>query len=217
MDASEITFDFDREQRLGLPEAVLCAGKTATQITQILTAAASRDHSLLLTRLSPEMHAQIDPESRLIDYESVSQTGFFGHRPGAAHLGRVAVVSAGTSDAPASFEAVRTLGFHNLQATLVMDVGVAGLWRLQARLEEIKNHQVVIVVAGMDGALASVIGGLVSAPVIVVPTSTGYGAARGGKTALAAALSSCAPGLLVCNIDNGYGAACAALRILGTP
>ena len=77
MDASEITFDFDREQRLGLPEAVLCAGKTATQITQILTAAASRDHSLLLTRLSPAMHAQIDPESRLIDYESVSQTGFF--------------------------------------------------------------------------------------------------------------------------------------------
>ena len=215
MTDTEITFDFDREQRLGLPEAVLCAGKTADQITHILVAAKTRNHSLLLTRLVPEMRGHIDPGKKLIHYDAVSQTGFFGHQPGPARSGSVAIVSAGTSDAPAALEAHRTLAFHNLHGSLIMDVGVAGLWRLQARIEEIQGHDVVIVVAGMDGALASVIGGLVAAPVIVVPTSTGYGAARQGETALAAALSSCAPGLLVCNIANGYGAACAALRILG--
>ena len=111
-------------------------------------------------------------------------------------------------------EAARTLAYYGETATEFADIGVAGLWRLEDRLTEIRAYPIAIVVAGMDGAIASVLGGLYGGAMIVVPTSTGYGAARGGETALAAALASCAPGLTVVNIDNGYGAACAALRML---
>ncbi|MBL8704068.1 MAG: AIR carboxylase family protein, partial [Rhodospirillales bacterium] len=107
-----------------------------------------------------------------------------------------------------------TLRYYGVGVSEIADVGVAGLWRLTARLDEIRRHKVVIVAAGMDAALPSVLGGLVAAPVIAVPTSVGYGVAVGGQTALNAALASCAPGVTVVNIDNGYGAACAALRIL---
>jgi NCAIR mutase (PurE)-related protein len=126
----------------------------------------------------------------------------------------VAVVCAGTSDLPASREAARTLEYYGEQASEFNDVGVAGLHRLLGRIEEIRSHRIVIAVAGMDGALVSVLGGLVKAPVIAVPTSVGYGASRAGETALGAALSSCAAGVTVVNIDNGFGAACAAMRIL---
>ena len=131
-----------------------------------------------------------------------------------AGTARVAVVTAGTSDAGPAREAVRTLAFNGHATTLIMDIGVAGLWRLTERVDEIAAHPVVIAVAGMDAALPSVLGGLVGSLVIAVPTSTGYGAARGGETALASCLTSCAPGIVVCNIDNGYGAACAAMRML---
>ena len=124
------------------------------------------------------------------------------------------MVSAGTSDAAVVREAARTLAFHGIAAEVMMDVGVAGLWRVLERRAELESFRAVIVVAGMDGALFSVIGGLVGGVVIAVPTATGYGAARGGSTALHSALTSCAPGLVVVNIGNGYGAACAALRIL---
>ena len=126
----------------------------------------------------------------------------------------VAIVAAGTADSPVAREAARTLRHEGVEATLVSDVGVAGLWRLMERIAEIARHPVVIAVAGMDAALASVLGGLVPGAVIAVPTSTGYGAAEAGRTALNAMLASCAPGVTVCNIDNGYGAAAAALRIL---
>jgi NCAIR mutase (PurE)-related protein len=128
--------------------------------------------------------------------------------------GSVAVVTAGTSDIPVAAEACRTLEFLGVKATCIVDVGVAGLWRLLERVDEITTCDVVIVVAGMDAALASVVGGLTGQPVIAVPTSTGYGAAADGDTALHAMLTSCAQGITVTNIDNGFGAACAANRIL---
>ena len=127
---------------------------------------------------------------------------------------RVAIVSAGTSDQPVCREAARTLAYHGHPSAEIGDVGVAGLWRLMDRIDEIRTYPVVIVVAGMDAALPSVVGGLVPGLVIAVPTSTGYGVAKGGATAMAAMLASCAPGVTVVNIDNGYGAACAALRAL---
>jgi len=124
------------------------------------------------------------------------------------------VVAAGTSDASVAREAARTLTYYGESPAEITDVGVAGLWRLLERIEEIRTMKVVIAVAGMDAALPTVIGGLVAAPVIGVPTSVGYGASENGQTALKAMLASCSPGLTVTNIDNGYGAACAALRIL---
>ena len=145
---------------------------------------------------------------------SQSLTALFGDFPPIVDLTRIAVVTAGSSDIPVAGEAIRTLRFHNMAATPFFDVGVAGLWRLQERLEEIADHSVVIVVAGMDGALVSVLGGLIGSVIIATPTSTGYGAAQNGQTALNAALTSCAPGIVVTNIDNGYGAACAAIRAL---
>jgi pyridinium-3,5-biscarboxylic acid mononucleotide synthase len=134
--------------------------------------------------------------------------------------GPVAIVMAGTSDLPVGRETARTLAFAGQPFREYTDIGVAGLWRLLEKIEDIRSSPVVIVAAGMDAALVSVVGGLVSSPVIALPTSVGYGVAEGGATALHAALASCAPGISVVNIDNGYGAACAALRIsrvLSTP
>ncbi|MGI9425043.1 MAG: nickel pincer cofactor biosynthesis protein LarB [Hyphomicrobiaceae bacterium] len=216
MSASEFNHDHDRTQRLGFAEAIFCQDKSPAQIASILRSAKDAGNPLLLTRLSPDKSADIVSVEQLeLDYDDVSQTAYFLRQPQSSRSGlSVAIVTAGTSDAAPAREAYRTLLFHDVEAELYFDVGVAGLWRLLDRLDEIRRHDVVIVVAGMDAALPSVLGGLVHQPIIAVPTSTGYGAARSGETALAACLTSCAPGVLVCNIDNGYGAACAALRIL---
>ena len=168
-----------------------------------------------MTRLSEAKFDALDAAHRdAMDYDPVSETGFFRFTQTPGRSGQVAVVTAGTSDARIAREASRTLEFNGEEATLFFDVGVAGLWRLTSRLGEIKAHPIVIAVAGMDAALVSVLGGLIPGILIGVPTSTGYGAARNGETALGASLSSCAPGVTICNIDNGYGAACAALRAL---
>lgn len=215
MSALEITHDWQRVDRLGFDEAVYCAGKSVPQIEAVLDGAHARHASLLLTRLDERQHAQLsDTKRQLIDYHALSRTAYFGEVSAPPHTGRVALVTAGTSDAPVASEAARTLGYYGDEAVEVHDVGVAGLWRLLERVDEIKAAPVTIVVAGMDGALPSVVAGLVPGAVIAAPTSVGYGATRGGETALCAALCSCAPGLVVVNIDNGYGAACAALRIL---
>ena len=126
----------------------------------------------------------------------------------------IGIVTAGTSDLGVAGEAARTLAFHGYAAPIIADVGVAGLWRLLERLEEIRRLRVIIAVAGMEGALFSVLAGLVAAPVIALPSSVGYGVATGGRVALEAALASCAPGLTVVNIDNGFGAACAAIGMM---
>ena len=149
-----------------------------------------------------------------LDYHPVSRTAILGGPAPARAAGRIAIVCGGTSDVPVAHEAARTLAFEGEDTTLVLDVGVAGLWRLTDRLADIRRHRVVIAVAGMEGALFSVLAGLVPCPVLAVPTSVGYGVGAGGRVALRAALASCASGLVVVNIDNGFGAAHAALRIL---
>ncbi len=211
----DFTFDWHRAARTGLPEAVLCSAKSPAQLGEILAAARGRGARLLLTRLEPAGFAALDGGAREgLDYDPLSRTAVLG---GEVELSepRVAVVAAGTSDLPVAREAVRTLAFGGHGAQLVADVGVAGLWRLMERIEEIRACRVVIAVAGMEGALFSVLGGLVAAPVVAVPTSVGYGVAEGGKAALTSALASCAPGVVTVNIDNGFGAACAAIKILG--
>ncbi len=211
----EVQLDLERQARIGIAEAILCRHKTPAQIEEILRQVMVNDRGALLTRLSKEAYAALPASiTSGVDYDPGSQTAFFNHSPGTLQPARVAVVAAGTSDARVAREATRTLEYHGHASTAIFDVGVAGLWRLLERGKEIAQHPVVIVVAGMDGALPSVLGGLVPSVVIAVPTTTGYGMARGGETALAACLTSCAPGVTVCNIANGYGAACAALRVL---
>tara|TARA_B100000405_G_scaffold181372_1_gene126836 strand:- start:80 stop:763 length:684 start_codon:yes stop_codon:yes gene_type:complete len=215
MAEQEMTIDFQRTERLGFGEAVFCSDKSSSQINEILVAVQNDGSPILMTRLSEAKFDALDAAHRYaMDYDPISETGFFRFAQTSGQSGRVAVVTAGTSDARIAREASRTLEFNGEEATLFFDVGVAGLWRLTSRLGEIKSHPIVIAVAGMDAALVSVLGGLIPGIMIGVPTSTGYGAARNGETALGASLSSCAPGVTICNIDNGYGAACAALRAL---
>lgn len=211
----ESVWDAARRARIGLAEAILCEGKTPAQIAAICADARKDGHPVLMTRLDSTVFAALPPEVRgEADYDALSRTALLGPPPAAVGASRIAVVTAGTSDLGVSREAVRTLAAYGETATEWADIGVAGLWRLLERLDDLKRFSVVIVVAGMDGALFSVIGGLLPGAIIAVPTSTGYGMSAKGETALRAALASCAPGILVTNIDNGYGAACAALRIL---
>jgi NCAIR mutase (PurE)-related protein len=210
----ETRFDWERQSRTGLPEAVLCEGKSADQIAATLRQAKERGTPLLLTRLGKKLHAGLSAFA--LDYDPISKTAIFDHLPKVdPTLGSVGIVAAGTSDIPVSREALRTLGFLGVSAEIYTDIGVAGLWRLMEEIPAIRRHEVLIAVAGMEGALFSVLSGLVRAPVVAVPTSNGYGVATGGRVALDAALASCAPGITVVNIDNGFGAACAARRILG--
>ena len=210
---SEFVLDAERTARIGLPEAIYAAGKSVAQIAAILEHA--RDAPLLLTRLSAEAFDRLPRWQRdRMDFDAVSRTAFFGPAPPVRDHAGVIVATAGTSDIPVAREAVRTLRWDGVAATEIADIGVAGLWRLLARVDELRAAPVVIVAAGMDAALPSVIAGLIPGSVIAVPTSVGYGVAAGGHAALNAILSSCAPGIVTVNIDNGYGAACAALRLL---
>jgi NCAIR mutase (PurE)-related protein len=213
--ADDFTFDFARRERIGLGEAVFCHGKTAEQIARAIGLASARAEPLLLTRMSVDLFQALSAADRsALDYDPFSRTAIFSPCPATDGPAEVAVVTAGTSDLPVAREAVRTLAFYGHAAREINDVGVAGLWRILAHEEELRRYAAVIVVAGMEGALFSVLGGLVGGLVIAVPTSIGYGAARAGKTALHSALTSCAPGMVAVNIDNGYGAACAAVRLL---
>ena len=215
-DPPEFVLDEQRASRVGFGEAVYCAGKSVAQIAAILEDA--RDRPMLLTRLDPACFAQLPAAvCHCLDYDPVSRTAFSGEAAVIDAPRRIAVVTAGTSDVPVAREALRTLAFNGYDAELVADVGVAGLWRLMRRLEFLRGMEVLIVAAGMDAALPSVIGGLVPGVIVAIPTSVGYGVAAGGHAALNAILASCAPGIVTVNIDNGYGAACAAMRVLGRP
>ncbi|PLW70728.1 nickel pincer cofactor biosynthesis protein LarB [Pseudohalioglobus lutimaris] len=212
-----VNYDYLRRERLGMPEAVLCAGKDMVSLNSIVAELAARpDHPVLFTRMEAGQLGGLDPEHRAaLDYDALSSTAVLhGHLP--ARPGNVAVVTAGTSDLRVAMEAARTLHFTGVSHKVYADIGVAGLWRLTERIEEISQCDVIIVVAGMDAALASVIGGLVGKCVIGVPTSVGYGVAADGTTALNAMLASCGQGVMVTNIDNGFGAACAAIRVLNS-
>ncbi|HTZ67312.1 MAG TPA: nickel pincer cofactor biosynthesis protein LarB [Roseiarcus sp.] len=210
----EFKVDFERGTRIGLDEALFCEGKTVDQIEAIADAVKAKTGRLLLTRLGQSKYeALCARHGAEFDFDPLSRTAILGQPHRALPTAPVAIVMAGTSDLPVGREAARTLAFAGQPYREYNDVGVAGLWRLLDRIEEIRSSPVVIVVAGMDAALVSVVGGLISGAVIALPTSVGYGVARDGATALNAALASCAPGISVVNIDNGYGAACAALRI----
>jgi len=207
--------DHERPERLGMPEAVLCSEKSDAQMRVIAADLIQHGGPTLFTRLSVERHAALPDELRSpLVYDAESETAVLG---GAlpARQGHVAVVAAGTSDLRVAAEAEATLTFSGVSTERIIDVGVAGIWRLQERLEDIRRADIVLAVAGMDAALVSVLGGLVGAPIVGVPTSVGYGVAAGGQTALNSALASCAQGVAVVNIDNGFGAACAAVRMLG--
>jgi NCAIR mutase (PurE)-related protein len=212
----DVLFDFDRSVRIGLPESVFCQGKSLDALTALLRKfARGSGHPILFTRLAAEVFHALPQDVRDgVDYHVNSRTAWGDTLPRRANGSRVAVVSAGTSDGMVAWEAGRTLSYLGIEHTMFEDCGVAGLWRLTGRLSEINAHDVVIAVAGMDAALASVLGGLTAKPLLAVPTSVGYGVVKNGESALSSMLASCAPGISVFNIDNGYGAACAAARIL---
>jgi hypothetical protein len=209
----DVNLDLARQDRIGLPEAILCEPKSTAQLHTILERARDAAKPLLLTRLT-DAQATALSEAWVLDDDRASRTAYFQWTSQSTTTGRIAIVAAGTSDAPVAREAARTLLFHHEEALEVYDVGVAGLHRFLARVDELRQRRVVIAVAGMDAALISVTGGAVGGVVIGVPTSVGYGVAAGGQSALHAALASCASGVVVVNVDNGYGAACAALRVL---
>jgi pyridinium-3,5-biscarboxylic acid mononucleotide synthase len=209
--------DLDRERRRGYPEAVLCAGKTPAQVGAIAAALRAHAARTLFTRAAHEHARAVLAE--LPDAEYAQDCGLLAWPPDPPEPvgGRVLVVAAGTSDHAVAREALLTARHLGRAADLVMDVGVAGLHRLLGKLDSLRAAKVIVVVAGMDGALPAVVAGLVSAPVIAVPTSTGYGAAFGGVAALLTMLNSCAPGVAVVNIDNGYGAGHLAAQIAAPP
>lgn len=204
--------DTAREARLGLPEVVYAPGKTAAQIAGVVgSLLAANSGPVLVTRIEAVAAAEVrralpeclpDPDARLLTWRPAPPLGF-----------ALAVVSAGTSDGPVAAEAAAVARAVGLTVTRISDVGVAGLHRLLAERERLDAADAVVCIAGMEGALPSVVAGLVGRPVIAVPTSVGYGAAFEGVTALLAMLSSCAAGVVVVNIDSGFGAAMAAFRI----
>jgi NCAIR mutase (PurE)-related protein len=205
-DLGHSTLDVDRARRTGAAEVIYGAAKTPDQIVAIATAMLARGQNVLVTRASVEAFEHLReraPDARRFD---ASGAVTIVREPPAPAATTIAIVSAGTSDLPVAEEAAVTAGFYGSPVAVIQDVGVAGIHRLFARLDEIRTARVVVVVAGMEGALPSVVGGLVERPVIAVPTSVGYGASFGGLSALLGMLNSCASGLSVVNIDNGFGA-----------
>ena len=220
--------DTDREARTGTGEAVYCAGKTPEQLLRILRKFREKGCRVLGTKCSAEQAKFITDAGEQIRYDSISRVislsgdalakqkrgrsaGKLGR---AVNLGPVAVCCAGTADLPIAEEAAQTLEFYGVKVNRHFDVGIAGLHRLLSKIGDIRKSKIVIAVAGMEGALPGVIAGLVKSPVIAVPTSVGYGTSFGGISALLTMLNSCAEGVTVVNIDNGFGAAIAALRML---
>tara|TARA_B100000686_G_scaffold322360_1_gene376027 strand:- start:3489 stop:4139 length:651 start_codon:yes stop_codon:yes gene_type:complete len=210
----EHELDLNRIKRIGLAEAIFCKDKSINQIINICKDLNKKD-TTLFTRLSEEKYKGLPPNiKKLINYDLASMTGIYGKSKKVDKTSKVALICAGTSDMSYLLEAKYTLKCAGYKSDIYPDIGVAGLWRLQKYIKKISNYKVCIVAAGMDGALVSVLGGLIPNPIIAIPTSTGYGVSNKGNTALNSMLTSCAPGVTVVNIDNGYGAACAALRII---
>jgi NCAIR mutase (PurE)-related protein len=206
--------DHHRALRRGFPEAVFGQGKTPGQIVGIVERIAGNGQRVLVTRTDAEVHRQVAsvrPEAR---YHEAARCITVETGPAPTLAGRVAIAAAGTSDLPVAEEAAVTAAFHGAEVDRIYDVGVAGLHRLLDRADTIRQADVVLVVAGMEGALPSVVAGLVDSPVVAVPTSVGYGASFNGLAALLAMLNSCASGVGVVNIDNGFGAAHLACLIL---
>lgn len=198
--------DIGREKRRGFPEVIYCSGKAKEHLKKISLELLKKKQDLLLTRLERKNFTYLRRSIPSLKYNPLAKIGYLSQRPGVFKKGLVAVISAGTSDLPVAEEAVVTLEIMGNRVEKFYDVGVAGVHRLMHCLDKIKKAKAVIVIAGMEGALASIVSGLVSSPVIAVPTSCGYGANFGGLSALLAMLNSCSPGIVVVNIDNGFGA-----------
>jgi len=207
--------DHHRAVRDNFPEVVYCAGKNPEQLVAIFTHLTRQHDNLIGTRATLEDFTVVSRAVPDVKYDPVARLLYVQRRP-LTGRGKVSVVTAGTADQPVAEEAALCLEIMGAQTDRIYDVGVAGVHRLLDKLERINRAQVIIVVAGMEGALASVVGGLTNHPVVAVPTSVGYGASFRGLTALLAMLNSCASGVGVVNIDNGYGAAALAMAILNT-
>ncbi len=216
-DLSFAQVDHHRSLRQGLPEVIYCSGKTVEQVVAICDGLKRANGGFLGTRVTPEQAVEVQrhfPDAR---WNALARTIVLERTPRATPLtGPLLIISAGTSDLPVAEEAAEVAQASGLAVERLTDVGVAGIHRLLKANETLRRAAVLIVVAGMEGALPSVVGGLVQAPVIAVPTSVGYGASFGGIAALLAMLNCCAAGVTVMNIDNGFGAAVAAYRILST-
>jgi NCAIR mutase (PurE)-related protein len=212
-DLSIARLDHHRGIRNGFPEVVLCQGKQLNHIVKILEKLTAGDGPVLATRASQEVYDAVRSQIPGLDYNPLARTIMYEPVPLPKRQGSILVITAGTADIPVAEEAAVTASIMGNHVETLYDVGVAGLHRLLSNLEKIQSASVVIVVAGMEGALPSVVGGLVNHPVIAVPTSIGYGASFGGLSALLAMLNSCAAGVTVVNIDNGFGAGFAASQI----
>lgn len=213
---NEIDLDLQRQSRQGFPELVYGEFKSADQIVRILDEHRENGLNCLVTRTQPDKAAAVLADHPDAVHDALAGTLTLQLQEPAPRAGHIGVVSAGTSDVPVVAECVQTAKFLGYRVTVFNDVGVAGIHRLQRRLADLTRCDVLICVAGFEGALPSVLAGLVPQPVIGVPTSVGYGVSDGGKAALHAMLCSCASGLTVTNIDNGCGAVMAACRILET-
>lgn len=213
--------DSHRSLRNGFSEVILCEGKDSEHLTRIVKALAEKGINVFGTRadegtgrtLVQELSKDLPANSRM-DYDRISRTFCVLNKEIEPSAGKLAIICAGTADLPVAEEARRTASFFGVEAKKFYDVGVAGLHRLVSCLDDLREADCAIVVAGMEGALPSVVGGLISCPIVSVPTSVGYGANLKGFSALLTMLNSCSEGITVVNIDNGFGAACAALRII---
>ena len=199
--------DNHREVRVGYPEVIYCEGKTVDQVREIVKFMLAKNNNILGTRASREMYNAVKEICKEAEYNKLGRTITIKKKEQPLTDSYIAIIAAGTSDLPVVEEAFETAKILGNKVEKIIDVGVAGIHRLFSRLDVIRGAKVVIVIAGMEGALASVIGGLVDKPVIAVPTSVGYGANFGGISALLSMLNSCASGVSVVNIDNGFGAA----------
>lgn len=201
------TIDYDRKRRTGSAEVIYGAGKTVAQMKGIIeNMKAHNQKTILVTRVDKEKQEQLAPLFPEFTYDELSKMFYYQDEEMILNRGKIAVICAGTSDLPVANEASITARLLGNEVVCINDVGVAGLHRLLNRIDEIREASVIVVIAGMEGALASVVGGLVSSPVIAVPTSVGYGANFHGLSALLSMLNSCASGVSVVNIDNGFGA-----------
>ena len=211
IDLKFANIDCSRYSRCGFPEAVYCEGKTAEQIKRISREMLRRDGFVLLTRLSEAAYKSVKRALPNLKYNKIGRVAYYSRKSPSARVKAVRkpilIITAGTSDIPVAEEARATLLAAGNEVKTLYDVGVAGIHRLLNKTDEIRGANVIIVVAGMEGALASVVGGIVAKPVIAVPTSCGYGASFKGLAPLLTMLNSCAPGVCVVNIDNGFGAA----------
>jgi pyridinium-3,5-biscarboxylic acid mononucleotide synthase len=205
--------DHHREMRTGYPEIIYCAGKTVEQVREIFRVMSEKESNVIGTRANQEMYDSVKSISKDAVYHPVARIISLQKKKPPVPESKIAIITAGTSDMPVAEESAVTAELLGNNVLRIYDAGVAGIHRLVDKLPEIRNCRVIVVIAGMEGALASVVGGLVDKPVIAVPTSVGYGANFGGISALLAMLTSCSTGVTVVNIDNGFGAGFAASMI----